>query len=118
VRKVYKNKTQNKQNSLTHEECLNNRGCLTKAATTQLMFNKRSGTHTSISKRELSIESNNHIKNNETNTYVEQTNKARPHSEISIEFAAKQFFQILLMDIKSRHAINNEIEPVVSAISN
>lgn len=40
-----------------------------------------------------------------------------PRIPVSVDFAAKQFFQILLMDIKSRHALNDKVEPVASAIS-
>lgn len=36
-----------------------------------------------------------------------------PRSEVTVEFAAKQFFQILLVDIKYRNAkLNNDLEIV------
>lgn len=46
-----------------------------------------------------------------------KTNNATPRIPVNIDFAAKQFFQILLMDIKSRHALYDKVEPVASAIS-
>ncbi len=69
------------------------------------------------SKRGILIKTNNSIKKSGVNGVVVQPKDTTPRSEISIDFAAKQFFQILLMDIKSRHALNNNLEPVVSAFS-
>lgn len=45
------------------------------------------------------------------NGKLTQSNKAYPHSDVSVEFAAKQFFQILLVDIKYRNSKLNKLEP-------
>ncbi len=46
-----------------------------------------------------------------------KSNKATPRLQVTIEFAAKQLFQILLVDIKRRNAkLNGEIGIVPGAI--
>lgn len=47
------------------------------------------------------------------NRQLVQSKETTPREEVSIEFAAKQLFQILLVDIKYR---NNKLEPIPSAI--
>lgn len=46
------------------------------------------------------------------NGQLVQGNNHTPQGEVSIEFAAKQLFQILLIDIKYRTAKLNNLEPV------
>lgn len=51
------------------------------------------------------------------NGQLVQSKDTTPRSEVTVEFAAKQLFQILLVDIKYRNAkLNNKLEPIPSAI--
>ncbi len=47
------------------------------------------------------------------NGQLVQSKDTTPRIQVSVEFAAKQLFQILLVDIKYR---NNKLEPIPSAI--
>lgn len=56
---------------------------------------------------------NNSIKQSRVDRSLTQRKDTTPRSEVSVEFAAKQFFQILLVDIKYRNAkLNNDLEIV------
>lgn len=71
----------------------------------------------STSKRGILPKTNNSIKGNGVDRKLTQRNNTTRRSEVSVEFAAKQLFQILLVDIKYRNAkLNNKLEPIPSAI--
>ena len=46
------------------------------------------------------------------NGQLVQSKDTAPRIQVSVEFAAKQLFQILLMDIQYRNAKLNKLEPV------
>ncbi len=51
------------------------------------------------------------------NRQLVQSKDTAPRIQVSVEFAAKQLFQILLIDIKYRNAkLHNQLEPIPSAI--
>ena len=107
MKKVLSLKSLNGHFSLEQEESSKKVSVNSKALTSQLMH-----------KEGYRERSTHFIKDVKFNGQVTQTNNATPRTRVSIEFAAKQFFQILLMDIKSRHAqLNNKLEPVASAFS-
>ena len=79
------------------------------------IFNRNCSKATSalISQREISAKTNNSIKGNGVDRRLAQRKDTTPRSEVSIDFAAKQFFQILLVDIQYRSAkLNNDLEVV------
>ncbi len=45
------------------------------------------------------------------NGQLVQSKDTAPHTQVSVEFAAKQLFQILLMDIQYRNSKLNKLEP-------
>jgi hypothetical protein len=57
-----------------------------------------------ISKREISQKINKHIKKHEPICPSDNFVSYPPQGEVSVEFAAKQFFQILLINIKYIHS--------------
>jgi len=84
-----------------------------------LKVNRNANCSTSalISKREISPKTNNSIKQSGLDSQLVQTNNHTRRIEVSIEFAAKQLFQILLIDIKRRNTqFDGILEPVPSAI--
>ena len=64
-----------------------------------------------ISKGEISRETNNSIKGNGLVKGCNQTKDTTPRLQVTVEFAAKQLFQILLVDIKRRNAKFEELIP-------
>ena len=70
-----------------------------------------------ISKGEISRETNNSIKGNGLVKGCNQTKDTTPRLKVTVEFAAKQLFQILLVDIKRRNAkFDSILEPLPGAI--
>ncbi len=71
-----------------------------------------------ISKREISVKTNNSIKQSGVDCGSVQMKDNTPRIQVTVEFAAKQLFQILLVDIKRRNTqLNGELELVPGAIS-
>lgn len=66
---------------------------------------------------QISGEINNSIKGNGLDKLSKQTKDTAPHSKVTVEFAAKQLFQILLVDIKRRNSkFDSILEPLPGAI--
>lgn len=69
------------------------------------------------SKREISVKTNNSIKGNGLDRHCNQTKDTTPRIEVTVDFAAKQLFQILLVDIKRRNnKFDSILEPLPGAI--
>lgn len=56
-------------------------------------------------------ETNNSIKGNGIDRRLTQRKDTTPRIQVSVDFAAKQLFQILLVDIKYRNSKLNKLEP-------
>lgn len=57
-------------------------------------------------------ETNNSIKRTGVDRKLTQRKDTTPRTQVIVEFAAKQLFQILLMDIQYRNSKLNKLEPV------
>lgn len=108
------NATRQSKHNIGEESSQNTSNNL-KRAISPLMIHKQTKRMTQISQGRISLKTNNHIKKNGVDGFVTQSNNNTPHTPVSIEFAAKQFFQILLMDIKSRHTFDGKLGLVASA---
>ncbi len=68
------------------------------------------------SKREISGKTNNSIKQSGVDSGSVQTKDNTPRIEVTVDFAAKQLFQILLIDIKRRNSkFDSILEPLPGA---
>jgi hypothetical protein len=77
---------------------------------------KDSTTAFMISKREISQKINKHIKKNESACPSDNFVSYPPQGKVSVTFAAKQFFQILLINNKYIHSKSDsdlELSPVL-----
>lgn len=69
------------------------------------------------SKRGILVKTNNSIKGNGLERLCKQTKDTAPRIKVTIDFAAKQLFQILLIDIKRRNSkFDSILEPLPGAI--
>ncbi|MCJ7805247.1 hypothetical protein MUP46_01205 [Patescibacteria group bacterium] len=82
-----------------------------------LKVNKNHNCSTSalISKGEISSKTNNPIKESEVCCPLTNSKDIAPHSKVSIDFAASQWFQILLIHINSKNKkLSGVLEPIPS----
>lgn len=115
MNKVYFKKTMSKRSKALYQHNANNQ----EESSTKSCGNLKGAVSLlMISQREIQGKNPAPTRASEMKSYLIKSNNTTPRSSISIDFAAKQFFQILLMDIKNKHAqLNGELEPVTSAIS-